>query len=83
MEDLARRLDIALAYYCWRARTPRSATRHRPSVCASPPSALALAAVPPPRGRPGERVAVTIPFALRTLGDDVGHRLPYLVINVA
>jgi transposase InsO family protein len=82
LADLSTRLGLSLAYYTWLRphaalgnRTPAELLLDMPVVTTAP--------VPPPRGRPGEHVAVTAPFELRRLGDHAGRGLPYLVRKAA
>jgi transposase InsO family protein len=93
LDDLVARLDLTLGYYTW-LRPHSALAEHTPgerlfgSMMAHPATASAMApATDPPtarvsplRGRPGERVAATLPFELRRLADPhTGRGLPYLV----
>jgi transposase InsO family protein len=78
--DLERRLELFFAYY--------RCLRPHQGVGGSTPAEVFLGlspayrdAVPPPRGRPGEQVRVSVPFDLRFL--DPEQSLPHLVRRAA
>ena len=78
--DLERRLAFFFAYYaCLRLHQGLGGmTPVERSLGLRPAH---LDAIPPPRGRPGEHVSVSPPFALRFL--DPEKRLPHLVRRAA
>ena len=78
--DLERRLDLAFGYYlCLRPHRGLAGATPAESMLGLRPAHLD--AVPPPRGRPGERVEDSPPFEFRYLGPD--RSLPYLLRKAA
>ena len=74
--DLERRLAGAFDYYArWRPHQGLGGATPAEVFLGQRPAHLD--AIPPPRGRPGDPVELTLPFEIRYLDSD--HRLPYLV----
>jgi transposase InsO family protein len=78
--DLDRRLDVAFRYYAF-FRPHHGLAGGTPAERFLAQRPAHLDAVPPPRGRPGEHVALSPPFGIRYL--DGEHHLPYLVRKAA
>jgi transposase InsO family protein len=79
-DDLERRLAAALEYYLW-LRPHRGLAGATPAESMLGLRPVHLDAIPPPRGRPGERVQTSVPFELRYLGPN--RSLPYLLRKAA
>jgi len=78
--DLERRLLLAFDYYVW-LRPHQGLEGATPAERWLGCRPAHLEAVPPPRGRPGDSVALTPPLEVRYL--DLERRLPYLVRKAA
>jgi transposase InsO family protein len=77
--DLERRLALAFLYYLW-LRPHQALAGATPGEVHLGPT-ISPAAVPPPRGRPGEPLQVSLRFEIGHL--DPEKRLPYLLSQAA